>query len=141
MSEIRNQLAEHYRQSQGKNAYFLLAASASAIGFAITQLKVEPLTCIHIPLGISFLLWGISFYSGQRYLQWLISIVGKNLDYLSTNYFPEIPDELKKESLNKTKEIHDSKTKFYGPLQINTLFFGAMFYISYHLILMVQAGV
>jgi hypothetical protein len=141
MSSNKNELIERFYISQERNTYFLLAASASAIGFAITQVKTEPLTLTHIPLGIAIFLWAASFYCGQQFVQWSISAVGKEADYLSKDFFPERPDEIKKTVLHKTINLHASKMNFYGKLQLSCLLLGAVSYITFHVLKMICVSV
>lgn len=50
------EMGKLFKASQERYVYFLLAAAASAIGFAMTQSKFEPLGFIHIPFLWDFLL-------------------------------------------------------------------------------------
>jgi hypothetical protein len=134
------ELIERFYISQERNAYFLLAAAASAIGFAITQAKVEPITYMHIPLGLSVLSWAVSFYCGQQFIQWSISAVGKNADYLSNNFLPELPENVKKEAFHKSVAHHARKMRLHGKTQINFLLLGAICYIAYHILKMISAA-
>jgi hypothetical protein len=140
-SNNRDESIERYYSYQEKNVYFLLAAAGSAIGFAITQTKVEQLSYCHILLGISVLSWGFSFYCGQNFIEFLTSYFGKEIDYSSSDFEPNIDPLIKKTALKKTAVYHSRKLKLYGSLQKNLLLLGAFFYILWHITKMVPVAV
>jgi hypothetical protein len=144
--DLENELAKEFKAAQDKYIYFLLAAAASAIGYAITQLEVEPLTCYHIPLGLSILLWSTSFFSGIQFIENLTGTLFKNHNFLAfkreIKFLPteESAELLKKfqETYNATIENHQRKMSCYGNLQSKCLLLGAFFYISWHVLKMLS---
>ena len=141
MSEnLELELSKQFKASQEKYVYFLLAAAASAIGFAMTQSKVEPLHCIHIPLGLAVGLWAVSFISGLRFVEYATSVTFQNQNYLAFkrelgSYQDRNAVELLtifKSRLNETVDKQQRKMKFYGELQSWSLLFGALAYIVWH---------
>ena len=138
------ELNKQFKASQERYVYFLLAVAASAIGFAITQSKVEPLCWIHIPLGMSVLFWALSFISGLRFIEYATSFTFQNQNYLAfkreLKSYSQIEaanllNEFKKR-LSKTNEKQLQKMKFYGNTQSISLLFGALSYIVWHILRM-----
>jgi len=145
-SDLENELAREFKTAQDKYIYFLLAAAASAIGYAITQLELEPLTYYHIPLGLSILLWSYSFFSGIQFIENLTGTLFQNHNFLAfkreIKFLPseESSELLEKfqETYNGTIENHQRKMSFYGNLQSRCLLFGALFYIAWRLLKMLS---
>ena len=83
-------LHEQLTSAQGKYAYFLLAAAASAIALAVNQTAGEPLKRHQAFLGIAVLCWGLSFYFGCRYLGWMNATLRTNiiLSMIQNGSFP-----------------------------------------------------
>lgn len=65
------ELYRQLRNSQDKYIYFLLAAVGASIGFAVSQTQGMSLALSQIPLGISILTWGLSFFCGCFYLKYI----------------------------------------------------------------------
>ena len=134
------EMSKQFKASQEKYIYFLLAAAASAIGFAMTQSKVEPLSYIHIPLGLSIGLWATSFMSGLRVVEYAASVTFQNQNYLAfkrelRSYQREDAAELTalfKSRLNETVESQQKKMKLYGEIQNWALLLGGLAYIVWH---------
>lgn len=144
IENLELELAKQFKASQERYIYFLLAAAASAIGFAMTQSKVEPLNWIHIPLGMSVLLWAVSFISGLRFIEYTTSFTFQNQNYLAfkreLKSYTQV-DAAKlliefKTRMSKTNEKQLQKMKFYGNTQSISLLFGALSYIVWHIIRM-----
>ena len=146
MSEnLELQLGTEYKASQEKYCYFLLAAAASAIGFAITQLKIEPLQYHHIPLGISVALWAISFISGMQVIEYAGSLVFQNHNYLAfkreLRSFYKGSDAAQqmasfKSIFNETVDKQSNRLELYGKLQKWSLLLGGLAYIVWHAVQM-----
>lgn len=68
MNEEINELYKSHSDGQRKYTYFLLAVSASVVAFAMQKTEGLKLTYSLIPLGMSIILFGISFYFGARSL-------------------------------------------------------------------------
>ncbi|MGD9554440.1 MAG: hypothetical protein AB7D96_03120 [Arcobacteraceae bacterium] len=135
------ELQKQFKASQEKYIYFLLAAAASAIGFAMTQSKVEPLEWIHIPLGLSIVFWALSFISGLRFIEYSISFTFQNQNYLAFKREIKSYSEIEavkllnefKTQLSKTTEKQQNKMKFYSSTQSISLLLGALSYIVWHI--------
>lgn len=81
--DLEQELYRQFKGAQEKYTYFLLAASASAIGYAITQIKVEPFNPSHIAFALSIVLWSLSFISGLKFIEGSTNFTFKNVIYLS----------------------------------------------------------
>lgn len=138
------ELQKQFKASQEKYIYFLLAAAASAIGFAMTQSKVEPLEWIHIPLGLSVILWALSFISGLRFIEYSTSFTFQNQNYLAFKREIKSYSQVEavkllnefKTRMSETSEKQLQKMKFYGSTQSISLLLGALSYIVWHIIRM-----
>jgi hypothetical protein len=78
-------LLEVYRQQrthQEKYVYFILAAAASAIAYALNRAQDRSLTMLLVPWGLALLLWGLSFYFGCRHLNKVDTIFYQNIEGL-----------------------------------------------------------
>ena len=130
-----------FKGAQEKYIYFLLAAAGSAIGFSITQLKIEPLDIIHIPVFVAISLWATSFVSGLFFAEYAASVTFQNLNYLAfKRELKSSPDEKNtellsnfKSKLNKTVKNQQKKMKRYSRLQNGALLLGALSYIIGHI--------
>lgn len=134
------EMGKQFKASQEKYIYFLLAAAASAIGFAMTQSKVEPLGFIHIPLGFAIGLWAISFVSGLRVVEYAANVTFQNQNYLAfkrelSSYQGGNAAEIMslfKSRLNETVKQQQKRMKLYGELQNWSLLLGGLAYIVWH---------
>lgn len=141
---IELELSKQFKASQERYVYFLLAVSASAIGYAMTQSKVEPIEWIHLPLGLSVLFWAASFLAGLRFVEYSTSVTFQNQNYIAfkreLRSFPEeqaVELLLKfKSKVNNTVGRQVGRMKFYGSLQSLCLLFGALLYILWHILRM-----
>jgi len=139
------ELHKQYKAAQDKYVYFLLAAAASAIGFAMTQTKTEALTLFQIPLAIGVFSWVVSFYSGLQCIEFSTSVTYQNFNYLQfTRKLSGFTQDARTIELAKqmeldftnTTDLQGKKLNFYGKLQGASLLFGAFFYIIWHVLRM-----
>ena len=129
------------RDSQSKYTYFLLASAGAAVGFALNQTKESVLAVSQVPLGIAVLLWGVSFYFGCRYIQYVNSYLYANAELLliesgQHSAVGSHPERIA-ESSGGTRNAMESKSDFaneLSKLQFTTLVAGAAFYILWHVI-------
>lgn len=82
-SDLELALQKKFKTAQEKYIYFLLAVAASAIGYAITQAKVEPFNLNHAAFGLSVCLWSLSFMSGLKFIEFTTNSTYQNVIYLS----------------------------------------------------------
>lgn len=143
------ELHKQHKASLDKFIYFLLAASGSAIAFAMTQTKTEALSFLHIPLAIAVLCWITSFYSGIKCIEYTNGVTYQNFIYLQfsrqwSQYPPsqknqEFAKEMKSD-FEKNTGTQGGKISLYSALQKYCLLVGAVFYIISHITKMYQLG-
>jgi hypothetical protein len=143
-SNLELELGKQYKASQEKYIYFLLAVAASAIAYAMTQSKVEPLVLRQIPLGLSILSWGLSFFSGLRFMEYATNFTFQNQNYLAfkrelKNYPNDVAFEILSKFKVKLKEKtgrQEGKMRLYGNSQSTSFLAGSAFYVVWHVLRM-----
>ncbi|MDD2894320.1 MAG: hypothetical protein PHF20_10380 [Halothiobacillaceae bacterium] len=143
-SNLELELGKQFKASQEKYIYFLLAVAASAIAYAMTQSKVEPIELRQIPLGLSILSWGLSFFSGLRFIEYATNFTFQNQNYLAfkrelKSYSQDAAIEMLekfKAKLKETTKKQEEKMRLYGKLQSTSLLAGAAFYVIWHVLRM-----
>lgn len=68
--------------SQERFAFFILAASGSAIAFALIRTERGPIALWMCPVALAIVLWGISFWSGANHILTRHEIFFMNLQLL-----------------------------------------------------------
>lgn len=137
--ELLKQLIE----SETKYTYFLLAAAASGIAFAITRTTGMALEWSMIPLGLAAISWAGSFFAGCRNRQYFLSILYSNYALLEVQYGRD-PKCLTNSQLIQlaskgiTEAIKDKtkKENRWGNWQFRLLILGAILFIGWHILLM-----
>jgi hypothetical protein len=137
-------LREIYRtlqKSQDKYIYFILAATIASIGFTITQTQNTIVSLSLIPLGISILCWGFSFFFGCRNREYYNSILYANYELLRVQLgeYPEIGSHPQKiqaasEGIMQAIQYNSDKTNKLAHLQMITFILGALFYLIWHIL-------
>lgn len=82
MNEELKEIYNNLNTSQDKYTYFLLAAAITAIGFTITQTQNLVLKISEIPLAVSVVFWGLSFFFGCRNREYYNATLYGNFDLL-----------------------------------------------------------
>lgn len=137
-------LREIYRtlqNAQDKYIYFILATTIASVGFTITQTQDIIFSLSLIPLGISILCWGFSFFFGCRNREYYNSTLYANYELLKVQMgdHPELgnnPQMIQAASKGITKAIEDNSNKVnrLGKLQVKTFIMGALFYLVWHIL-------
>ncbi len=140
MSDEKFAIDAYLRGARDKYTYFLLATSASAIAFAITQTKTLTLSYSQIPLALSVIFWGISFYCGCKCALFTQEL---NQDsaymYETDGAMKDMPetkdkvDELLSDSYSKNLDL----VAKYSTKQFHYLVTGGLLFIVWHIIEMV----
>lgn len=144
MTEAEKNLSKHYNTSNERYIYFLLAVSASAIGYAMTQLQKEPFNLNHIAFFLSVSLWSLSFLAGLKLINTTNQFIFHNINYLSferkfgshPSLIPVIKEAEKGLLQNNSKT--NKTIKIYRSIQHATLLMGAVSYISWHALTMLS---
>ena len=142
------ELFELYKQhatGQEKYTYFLLAAAASALAFAVQKTADLCLSWWLLPAGAAALAWGISFYFGCRNLTWVQTAIYANYNLLSLmrGVHPEQPKtpQLAKVAISGVEKALDQNAKsaqFYADWQFRCLVIGGVFFLAWHVLEMVR---
>lgn len=140
-AELENEL--HYKviEMRQKYVYFLLAAVGACIGFAVTQSGKALLDLWSIPLGVSLLLWGVSFYLGCRYLHYRSVTLATNAAIIKLldgrhELAGQDPTAQKMglETFGKNVEINSHKSGFCYRWQLWLFIGGVIFFLAWHII-------
>jgi hypothetical protein len=80
--DVLTEMWRQHRSSQDKYAYFLLAAAASGIAFAVQKSEGLELTWQLLPVALAVLAWGGSFHCGCQHLVWVHTSMYANYSML-----------------------------------------------------------
>ena len=139
--EEQKELQKQFRQQQEKYVYYLIALCVAATAFAIHQTTGKFLRYSQIPLGFAVVSWGISIYSGLRF-------VSRSLDFLYTNneYFEVLQGrneitgnnpykiQVGKETLEKIMKEKIENVQKFGNWQNKCFYIGSVAFIIWHVI-------
>jgi hypothetical protein len=138
------ELHKQHREGQSKYAYFLLAAAASAVAFALQKTSGAKLSWSMIPLGLATLSWGLSFYCGCKHLLWVQTAIFANysLLQLKSGIHPEQPPhpqlmQAAEEGVRSAIKTNIEGAEFHGKWQFRLLILGGILFIAWHVLDMV----
>ena len=139
MSDTQNQLFKILRDSQDKYAYFMLTAAGGAVALAVNQTKSSVLTSSQWPLAGAVFFWGMSFYCGCKYLEYISSILYANIELLRVEAgehpragrHPQVMAAAAAGILAAT-ESNISRAQRYATWQFRLLVVGAILYVVWH---------
>lgn len=141
MDENFLELFRSFRESQNRYVYFLLAAAAAALGFALRETAGTSLSYTQIPLGISVLFWGASFFCGCKWVAYLNSSTYSNMDLLlvESGRHPKLPNNpaaiaAASQGIRDAMEQNSKKAGMYAKWQFNLLIWGAVLYVAWHVL-------
>ncbi|WP_429191223.1 hypothetical protein [Aeromonas veronii] len=147
VSEQEMELYRQVRTSQDKYVYFLLAAVGAAIGFAMNQTQGMSLALSQIPLGISVLTWGLSFFFGCFHLKYVNATLFTNFEMfkIKNGNHPAVGShpqliEAAYQGASAAMEMNNGRANRYGQLQFILFIVGVIFYMSWHIIEMWLRG-
>jgi hypothetical protein len=141
------ELVKQFREQQHKYAYYIIALCVAGIGFVTTQTMGKPLKITQIPVGFAVLAWCISISSGLNFIQYQISGLFNNIEYLKmpegtnklTGTHPEkikmgmkIMEELLEKTSRKASRAAQWQDRFF--------YMGIGGFIVWHVLEMIQAG-
>ena len=135
------EICRQIRTAQDKYDYFLLAVAASAVAFALNRTQGYVLSWSLLSVGIAVFFWGLSFFFGCRHLEYVTSSLHTNAELIkvTTGVHPEIgpnPVVISKMSTVILEIIEDKQKSsvFYATWQFRFLIFGALAYITWHIL-------
>jgi hypothetical protein len=137
--ELRSLHSSHL-QSQEKYTYFLLAAAASAIAFAVQKTADAVLTWQLCVLGVAVVCWSASFYCGCKRLQWVQVTLYANyaLLQLQGGVHPEQPTHpvavaAVADGVRSATNKNSQRAKSYGDWQFRFITLGAIMFLAWHI--------
>lgn len=137
MVELHRQL----RTAQDKYTYFLLAAAASGIGFAIHQTNDKLLAWSMVPLALGVISWALSFFFGCRHVLYVNSTIYANYELLRVQkgLHPQAgthPQAIAaaSEGIRQAIEGNNEQATGFARLQFRLLILGALFYVAWHIL-------
>jgi len=138
------ELHKQHREGQAKYTYFLLAAAASAVAFAVQKTSGAKLSWFMIPLGIATFFWGLSFYCGCKNLLWVQTAIFANysLLQLKSGMHPDQPShpqllQAAEEGIRSAIKTNIDGAELHGKWQFRSLILGAIFFLAWHILDMV----
>ncbi len=141
VSDEHREIVRTLRESQSKYTYFLLAAAGASIGFSLNQTQGLAITWSQLPLGIAILCWGVSFFCGCRYLEYVSSTLYSNAEMLRIveGQHPDVgshPQMVQAASagIRQAMAKNTSTASSLGTIQFRALICGGCFYIGWHVI-------
>jgi len=138
-----NDILELYKQhhaGEDKYTYFLLAAAAAAIGFAVQKTEGLRLSWWLTPVAAATLFWALSFFFGCKRITWVqVAIYANaNLLKLQSGVHPNQPGhpmalQAAIEGVYSALDKNIERAKFYSTWQFRTLIIGAVFFIAWRI--------
>lgn len=138
----KNQLEiqKQFREQQSKYIYYLIALSVAAIAYTIDKTTGDKVDVKLIPAGIAILCWGISVFSGFKFIEGFISSLSLDNDLFELKKGNSVIAGLNPLKQNIVREeifrIINKKQKcasVYGNLIVWCFFLGIIFFIIWHI--------
>jgi hypothetical protein len=141
MSDQVKDLYLQHLAGRDKYTYFLLAAAASALAFAVQKTDTRTLTWSMVPLGLAGLSWALSFYFGCKNISWVQVVLYANLSLLQLKggvhpRQPDHPDLLGAavSGVNEALDRNAERAAFCAKWQFRFLVSGAIFFLGWHVL-------
>lgn len=139
MADEAKDLYLQHRAGQDKYTYFLLAAAAAALAFAMQKSEGMLLAWPMIPLAFAAVCWALSFYFGCKCVTWVQTALYANIAFLQlkSGSHPEQPKEPNElagaiAGVRKALDHNSEKVRTYANLQFRFLVLGAILFIAWH---------
>jgi hypothetical protein len=140
-SDTENELFRVHRDALGRYTYFLLTAAGAGIGLTVNQTREAVLAWSQIPLAAAVLSWGLSFFCGVRYLDYLNAATYDNMELLNiqagrhplAGTHPE-KIQIGVDFIKGKIEEQGSKASIFARWQFGLLMTGAVFYVLWHIL-------
>ena len=139
-------LLKQHRAAYDKYTYLLLAIGASAVAFVVQKSEGVPLTWSTLPLGLSVLSFGLSFWFGIKTLNRVIATLGAtyNLILLQEGVHPDQPsdgDPLTgaEQGVRHAIVSDTDRADNFARWQYRLLIAGGLLFLVWHILTMYQA--
>jgi hypothetical protein len=140
MKSNEEEIYKQLHESQAKYTYFLLAGAASAIALAVSDTRDCHISWTMLPLGLSVLSWGVSFFAGCRNRQYFHSTLYANFNLIlaEEGRHPQIPEHPQivaaaAEGITKAAEVNSTTANKWTALQFRLLVSEGVFYLAWHI--------
>lgn len=147
ISEAEKEVYKALTTAQLKYVYFLLAAAGAGIAFAINQTQGSSLRLSQIPLAFGILSWGMSFFFGCRYLQYISSTMYANTELLKaqSGRHPKSGTHLQNmlavvNGIQQAMDENSIRAGKFAQSQFLCLIAGAVLYVCWHILEMYLRG-
>jgi hypothetical protein len=132
---------KQHRAEQDKYTYFLLAAAAAAIGFAVQKTEGLRFSWWLLPVALATASWGISFFFGCKNLLWAQTGLAANYNLLQLRkgVHPEQPQQPEGAQaaiagVKTAMRSSGEKSRLYAVWQFRTLIAGAVLFIVWRVL-------
>lgn len=134
-----------HREGQQGYTYFLLSAAGAAIGFAVVRTDDLAMSWWLVPVGLSTISWGLSFYCGCQNLVWVQSSLYANFNLLQLRRgsHPDQPPHPDLTSaaiagVSQALKQNGQSAQFYAVWQFRLLLLGAVLFIAWRVVEMAR---
>lgn len=139
MADDVKDLYLQHRVGQDKYTYFLLAAAAAALAFALQKTEGMVLTWSMAPLALAAISWALSFYCGCKCITWVQTALHANIAFLQlkSGSHPEQPADAAGlnaavSGVRMALDHNSEKVRFFANWQFRMLLVGAVLFIGWH---------
>jgi hypothetical protein len=141
------ELRKEHAASQDKLTYFLLAAAASGIAFAVNKTDGLKISWWLLPVACAAVCWAVSFFFGCQSIVWVQTALYANYSLLSLRMGvhpdqPQHPQELEAalSGVQSALRSNTERVQFYSSWQFRFLVIGAVLFILWRVLEMVHAN-
>jgi uncharacterized membrane protein (DUF485 family) len=141
MSEEVKDIYLLHRNGQDKYTYFLLAAAASALAFAIQKTVDASFSWSMLPLAGAAVSWGLSFFFGCKNVSWVLTALYANVGFLQLKSGthpnqPAHPQEVAAaiSGVRNALDHNAEKAYLYAKWQFRMLITGGILFIGWHVL-------
>ncbi|MBI4472470.1 MAG: hypothetical protein HY646_07360 [Acidobacteria bacterium] len=136
------ELHKEHTAKQEKLTYFLLAAAASGIAFAVNKTEGLRISWSLLPVGGATLCWAVSFFFGYKQLERVQIALQANYNYLrlllSQNEGDANEQANAMSRAQKAQFENIEKAQFYNKWQFRLLIIGALLFIIWRVLEMIR---
>ncbi|MGE4067448.1 MAG: hypothetical protein AB7H88_11785 [Vicinamibacterales bacterium] len=143
----RFELHKQHSAGQDKYTYFLLAAAASGIAFAVTKTEGLAASWWLTPVGLAITAWAVSFYAGCRAVQWTQACIGANYNLLclQSGTHPDQPPTPQTvaaamRGVEKALASNATNVELWCKVQFRSLVAGGILFIGWRIAEMVRVS-
>jgi hypothetical protein len=140
MESNRQVLEKQFREQQEKFTYYVIALCVAAIGYSVHATMGQTITISMVPLGIAVLFWGLSIFTGFRFISYTIAHLYTNIGYIDVleGNHPisgQHPEKIKigKDTLEKVMEDNASTAFNFATWQMRFFYLGMLLFIAWRI--------